>query len=272
MRMPEGTQPQYLQKRQPRARATAHHRKLYTHTHLQGGPNAAPTNSRTRRILAARSPARHAQKRKPHHQENSRSRPRRQSRLPTRSLFQNRHRPGAPHRRRRNALPRNHHQRRISRHRRIARQRQDAYRSRRLVFRKLRAQFRKAHATERRSPRQNHRLPRHLQAPRRRLRASRDEPQHPPSWPTLQLLALHGRQSPLHLRRKLRRRPSPQSRPSLIPRRGASTPRRSGLVPNPYLLGPRKEPLPSTGEEFADAVLNRKTQLSPGNFAAGWEE
>ncbi len=45
---------------------------------------------------------------------------------------------------------------------------------------------------------------------------TRHEPQHSQSRPTLRLPALHGRQSPLDLRRKLRRRPSSQSRrPSL---------------------------------------------------------
>src|SRR6266478_8836566 len=104
--------------------------------------DATPANSRPRRILAARSPARHLEKRKSHHEKNPRSRPRRQSGLPSRSIREDRYGTGAPHRRRRNTFPRNHHQRRIPRYgRRLARDRQDARRSRRLVFRKLRAQF-----------------------------------------------------------------------------------------------------------------------------------
>jgi len=44
------------------------------------------------------------------------------------------------------------------------------------------------------------------------------------------------------------------------------------LIAGVYVADAFTKPLPSTAEAFADAVLNRKTQLSPGNFAAGWEE
>src|SRR6266849_3928822 len=190
--------------------------KMYTHTEAaRRTQHGSTADTGTRRILAARYSSGRPQKRKPHNDKGLRSRSRRARGLSPRYRFEDGHGAGAPHRGLRNPFSGNHHQRRILQRQRLARGRQDARRSRGLVLRELRARLRKAHATQRRPPRENHRLPRDVQASGGRFSAAGHESQHPPSRPAHLVPPLHGREGSFHLRRKLRRRASPQSGASL---------------------------------------------------------
>src|SRR5213082_1488619 len=72
-------------------------------------------------------------------------------------------------------------------------------------------EFRSAHQAQRRSAHQNGRFPWYVPAPGRVFRYARHGSYHSPPRPAFFLLALYGRKSPVHLRRKLRRCAGAQS-------------------------------------------------------------